>query len=210
MPSFPTSAKTFTSKTSGQVIDPSHVNDLQDEVNAMEAGYLDGTARLNSSNSTIVNLSVTSGSTFTNRPTMPPPQLAYVGLDSTVTIGSSGQSTVAWNRDFTVTNSSMHSTGTNPARLIPQTTGVYRVACQLQFNSTFSGQVYRTVIVDSSGSVLAETQAPGSSRYTTLMAMGYKRFDVVGGHVVCIAETTGPSTLSLGASDASWATLEKL
>lgn len=64
MASFPTSVKTFATRTSGQTIDPAHVNDLQDEVNAIEAGYLNATARLNSSNSTLANLSVTGGSTF--------------------------------------------------------------------------------------------------------------------------------------------------
>src|SRR5438093_12834557 len=44
--SFPTSAKTFTSRNSGDVIQPAHVNDLQDEVNAIETGLLNKTAQL--------------------------------------------------------------------------------------------------------------------------------------------------------------------
>ena len=65
MASFPTTAKTFASRSNGQTIDAAHVGDLQDEVAAIEDGYLTGTARLNSSNSTVANLSVTGGSTFT-------------------------------------------------------------------------------------------------------------------------------------------------
>src|SRR5574343_790800 len=57
--SYPTSAKTFTTKNAGDTIQPGHLNDLQDEVAAIEAGLLNGTAPLNSSNSTIANLVVT-------------------------------------------------------------------------------------------------------------------------------------------------------
>jgi len=42
MASYPTSVKTFTTRNAGDVIQPSHVNDLQDEVNAVEAGLLTG------------------------------------------------------------------------------------------------------------------------------------------------------------------------
>ena len=64
MASFPTSVKTFTTKSAGQTIGSAHVNDLQDEVNAIESGYLTGTARLNSSNSTLANLNVSGNSTL--------------------------------------------------------------------------------------------------------------------------------------------------
>lgn len=40
--SYPGSAKSFTTKTNGQTIDPSHVNDLQDEVNAIEVDLIAG------------------------------------------------------------------------------------------------------------------------------------------------------------------------
>ena len=65
MASFPGSVKSFASRANGGVIDASHVNDLQDEVNAIEDGYLNATAHLNSSNSTAANLSVLGGSTLT-------------------------------------------------------------------------------------------------------------------------------------------------
>lgn len=62
--SFPGAVKTFTTKNTGDVIQPADVNDLQDEVNAIEAGIRNGTAPLNSSNSTLTNLSVTANSTI--------------------------------------------------------------------------------------------------------------------------------------------------
>lgn len=65
MASFPTAAIVFASRSNGQVIDASHVGGLQDEISAMQDGYLNATARLNSSGSTVATLSVTGGSTFT-------------------------------------------------------------------------------------------------------------------------------------------------
>lgn len=67
MPSFPTSVFAPASRSAGQTIQPAHVNDLQDEVNAIEGGYLNGTARLNSSASTVASLGVTGASTIAGR-----------------------------------------------------------------------------------------------------------------------------------------------
>lgn len=61
---FPDSPITFTTRNPGDTIQPAHVNDVQTEVANMEAGYLNGTARINSSNSTLATLSVTGASTF--------------------------------------------------------------------------------------------------------------------------------------------------
>ena len=54
--SYPGAVKTFASRSAGQTIDASHVNDLQDEVAAIEDGLLNGTASLISSNTTVQNL----------------------------------------------------------------------------------------------------------------------------------------------------------
>lgn len=62
--SYPGAVKTFASRNAGDVIQPAHINDLQDEVNALEAGLLNGTAPLNSSHSTLASLSVLGKSTF--------------------------------------------------------------------------------------------------------------------------------------------------
>src|SRR5260221_3626846 len=64
MAAFPNAVKVFTTKNSGDTIQPVDINDLQDEVNAIEDGLLNGKAGLNSSNSTLANLSVTGKSTF--------------------------------------------------------------------------------------------------------------------------------------------------
>jgi hypothetical protein len=62
--SYPTSAKSFTTKNAGDTIQPAHINDLQDEVAAIEAGLLGGVSPLTSSNVIAANLSVGGGSTL--------------------------------------------------------------------------------------------------------------------------------------------------
>lgn len=64
MADFPTSVFNPANRSNGQTIDASHVNNLQAEVTAIEDGYLNGTARLNSSKSTVAALSVAGASTF--------------------------------------------------------------------------------------------------------------------------------------------------
>lgn len=77
--SFPGSVKTFTTKAAGNTIQAADVNDLQDEVNAVEDGLINGpltlarlqvtggttlVGPLNSSASTLASLSVTAGTTL--------------------------------------------------------------------------------------------------------------------------------------------------
>ena len=64
MATFPGGVISFTTKTANQSIDAGHINDLQDEVTAIEGGLRNGTAPLNSSNSTFVAISLTGNSTF--------------------------------------------------------------------------------------------------------------------------------------------------
>ena len=214
MPSYPTSVKSFTTKNAGDSILAAHVNDIQDEVNAIEAGLLNATAPLNSSNSTVANLVVTnalqvsSNSTFAQRPVMPPPNVALVYLDSTGALGSSASSTLAWTAESFVSNSSMHSTGTNPERLIPQTTGLYQVTCQVGFNAASSG-VHQIVLDDSTGQ-FALSRAATDGEAHNAHVIGFKRFDVLGGYCVCRL-TLPVSTLSLSSGiSQTWASMVKL
>ena len=62
--SFPGSVKVFQTRSNGQVIDAAHVNDVQDEINAIEDGYLNSRAPLNTSNASVNNLQVNGNSTF--------------------------------------------------------------------------------------------------------------------------------------------------
>lgn len=211
MPSFPASVWSPTVKSAGSVIDASHINDPQDEIVAIEGGYLNGTARLNSSQSTVVSLSVSSNSTFGYRPIMPPPDAALVFLASTVTLGSSADSTVAWTQQAVSINSSLHSTTTNPQRLTPQSTGLYAFSAQLTLSENSSG--FRTVrIVDSSGTVIGQSRAAAFvGGGIIIQAVGLKRYDALGGYAVLEYTGTGHSTLSLSSGvGASWYGVHKL
>lgn len=61
MANYPGSVSSFGSVSAGNTIQPADVNDLRREVEAIEAGLLNGTARLNSSATSVVSLSVTGG-----------------------------------------------------------------------------------------------------------------------------------------------------
>lgn len=65
MANYPSSAPSFSAKTPGQTIASAHINALQDEVVAIGGGLLNGTAPLNSSNSTLARLSA-GNSTISN------------------------------------------------------------------------------------------------------------------------------------------------
>lgn len=64
MASYPTTVKTYATRNNGDTIQAAHVNELGDEITAIEDGLLNGTAPLNSSRSTVATLSVTGNSTL--------------------------------------------------------------------------------------------------------------------------------------------------
>ncbi len=211
MASYPGAVKTYTNKNPGDVIADSHIDDLQDEVTAIEDGLLNGTARLKSSNSTIANLSVTAGSTFAVRPVEPPPHMAMVFLDSLQDFGSSANSTVLWTAQNILTNSSMHSTGTNPSRLTPQSTGVYSIAAQVSVATPAAESIISLRILDSSNTIMGTQGHASVSIAFSMQAQAYKRFDVLGGYVtLAVVNSAGGSTLSATAGLVSWFSLVKM
>lgn len=201
MASFPASVKSFATRSNGQTIDATHVNDLQDEVNAVEDGYLNGTARLNSSNSTVATLSVTGGSTFATRPVMPPTDAARVQLADALELAADSTTAVSWTTQAFQTNSSLHSTATNPMRLTPQTTGVYWVSAQLGFAGAATSSRCEFGIEDSSGANIAFHEARTDGNSIVYGASGLKRFDVTGGWArVVVLSRTSTNRLSTGGS----------
>ena len=64
MASYPTTVKTYATRNNGDTIQPAHVNELGDEITAIEDGLINGTAPLNSSKSTLATLNVTGNSTL--------------------------------------------------------------------------------------------------------------------------------------------------
>ena len=212
MASFPTSPHTFTNFSNGALSDAAQVTDIYGEVEAIEAGLLNGTARLNSSNSTVANLSVTGGSTFATRPVFTPPNCARVFLQNAYDCGSSAVSTLTFVAEDFVVNSSIHSTTTNPERLTPQTTGVYEFKAQFTMAGVPSARSHvRVAIRDSSLTVLA-LQGGESTSALSLSASGLKRFDVTGGYVIVTADNiSGGSTMSISTGvGLTWFSMVKL
>lgn len=140
--SYPGSVKTFASRSAGQTIDASHVQDLQDEVNAIEGGLLNGTAPLNSSNSTVASLTVSSNATVTgsltvsSQVTITAQPRVHV-LQSNVQSLSSAATTALTFVAEEFDNGGFHSTATNPSRLTVPTgaSGTYTVWAQAFVNT---------------------------------------------------------------------------
>lgn len=223
--SYPTSVKVFTGRSNGQVIDASHVNDLQDEVNAIEDGIINGTAHLQSSNSTLTNLNVTGGSTLVNlqvtnssfsvRPVTVPPNMAYVFRDAVQDFASSANSTILWIAENYVQNSSMHSTGTNPERLTPQSTGFYAFNAEVGLSSPSTSVMITLFLMDSSNAAIAggtqfNSSVSGGGALTMQIA-GFKRYDALGGFATLRVNAVHTSTLSASSGvGTTWGTMVKL
>jgi hypothetical protein len=147
MASYPTSVKTFTTKNPGDKIASADVNDLQAEVNAIEAGLLNGTANLNSSASTLASLSVTGGSTLTGdvvmAGTLSATARAKVSVTHTGTQGVANavQTGLSWDTT-SVDPAGMHSTSVNSSRLtFRASAGWYLVGCSVRWEDVSTGGV---------------------------------------------------------------------
>lgn len=152
--SYPGAVKVFTSRNAGDVLQPSHINDLQDEVAAIEAGITQGTAALNSSNSTVRALSVTGNSTIGGNlvvtGSLTAGSFALTGVQTNdvqprckVTKGSTQSvANITWTaltfdgEDYDV--GALHSTGSNPSRITTVSSGVWMFGATVA--STLNGQ----------------------------------------------------------------------
>lgn len=208
---YPTGVFSPSARSNGQTIDASHINDVQTEVAAVETALLGTiTHSVNVSGASTLATLQCGASTFSVRPVEPPPHAARVYLDSTVTLGSSGASTLAFTGQDFLTNSSIHSTGTNPSRLTPQSTGLYQFVGQVTAEPT-TGAVLGVFLRDSSALVIGAARVLVSSVATRIQVVGYKRFDALGGYVVVDAQPGGHSTLSLSSGvENTWFAMHKL
>lgn len=196
MAQFPTTAPTFTTKSNGGIIDASHINDVQAEVAAIGDGYLNGTARLNAGASTLASLNVTGASTFATRPVMAPPDALRLQLDAAAEIPASTVA-VSWTARAFITNSSCHSTASNPERFTPQSTGVYQFQLELHWRTNTS-TLFTAAILDSSGGVISFNRVRPVNGNITQVACGLKRFDTLAGSTQWVrVRVNGNSTNSL-------------
>jgi hypothetical protein len=66
MASYPGAVKTFTNRSAGQTIEAAHMNEVQDEINAIESGILNGTATVTCSNATVQRFVAQGNAQLTN------------------------------------------------------------------------------------------------------------------------------------------------
>lgn len=96
--SYPSAVKAFPTRNNGDTIQASHVDDLQDEVTAIESGILNGTAPVTASNASFARLSVSGNSTLASTITIG--TLPYIfpaaggSTGQVLTIGSTSGSTM--------------------------------------------------------------------------------------------------------------------
>lgn len=201
---YPTSVFNPAVRSNGQTIDAAHVNDLQTEVTALETALL----------GTITHsVNVTGASTFAVRPVTPPPDAVRVFLQSTAAVGSSAASTLVWESQSYLTNSSLHSTAANPERLTPQSTGIYQVTAQITVAGAASATNTVQIAIDDSSneSIARHNDAASTNPSVTYRATGYKRFDVLGGYVKLRWASGGLSTHSLSSgTENTWFAMHKL
>jgi hypothetical protein len=217
MATFPTTNKTFTTKSNGNTIDASHINDMQDEIAAIEDGYLNGTARLNAGASTVTSLSVSGNSTMAGNLTVsgnltvtgtaslslaPPSVRVSKATDTQITAGS--LTILSWPTDKWISVASMHSTGTNPERLIPPTTGTYLITASISYaGNAAAGACGAFLRVDGSTYIASQVQAfstVGSEINIATVSAPY-RFGSTTQYVEAAAFRTGANSTVIASGD---------
>jgi len=138
MASYPGAVKTFTTRNAGDVIQPSHVNDLQDEVNAIEAGLLQGSAPLNSSNSTVASLSVTGNCTVVGSIIAASQSRCELFQGSTFSLAAGTWGGIPFNTE-NINVGPIHSTSVNSSRItFASNTGTYLFFGMVTFDAVAS------------------------------------------------------------------------
>lgn len=213
MANFPGAVTSFSAKNAGDTIQPSHINTLQDEVNAIEDGYINGTAPLNSSKSTIAALVVTGGSTlatlnvsgvstftgtvtFSSQFTAPLMPRCHAYASSTQTISSASTAALVLNtEEYDV--GGLHSTASNPSRMTIPTgsSGVYHIYGQTHALSLASaGNPLRLYLRKNDSNVLAVQDEAVSTAIGVTLTVQY----------TCFLDATDYVDLAAAGSSAAW------
>lgn len=187
MASYPSAVKSFGTKNAGDTIQPSHINELQDEVAALEDGLLNGTAPINSSritapaaqitnatissltvtsfnfpaNSTLTNLNVTGGSTLSDLNVTTNPTAARVTISANLNTNSGSTTRLTFNTQV-FASAGMHSTTTNPGRLTAPSSGLYMIAGQVAWTTGSTGGYRRLRILIDGSSIVAQDTRDGN------------------------------------------------
>lgn len=214
MASFPNAVVSFPTRNTGDVITAAFFNDPNAEIVAIEAGYLQGTAPLNSSNSTMVSLSVTGNSTIggalsvTGNATIGG-ALSAAAQPYCILRNGAVQSvgTAAWTGlNFDTEDEdrgSLHSTSVNSSRITITSTGVYTLFASASFAANSSGTFRGIRFVKNDVTLIPGKQLlqPSTLGVPVIIALSLQhRFSTSGDYVtVQVIQDTG-SNLNVGDS----------
>ena len=235
---YPSGVASFTNKNAGDVIQPSHVNDLQTEVTALESGLLNGLSHkltantgLQSSNSTITNLTVSGNSTLasinvtgdstfsatTTFGTINFSTVVHAPTQPRALVYNSGVQQLADQTETPVTFDSedfdigaMHSTASNPSRLsFAASTGLFLLTAHVTFRAGGGGRRMvrflknSTVAIGSWVTLNPEASGYGNVVPNVLANQAVAQITSTSDYVEVIAFSSAATTWSLGSTDGS-------
>lgn len=209
MASYPASVKTFGTKNAGDTIQPSHVNELQDEVTAIEDGLLNGSAPVNSSritapasqitNSTVTNLSVSGGSTLADLIVTALPPSVRVTNGANLNTANGSTTRLTFDTQVFASTTGQHSTASNAGRLIAVSSGVYVISGHVVWSGGSTGGYRRLrILIDGSsvvGSVIQDAVSGGNQTHQTVTTI--YRFASSGSYAELEVDQNSGSTLSV-------------
>lgn len=235
--SYPTSVKAFSARSAGQVIASAHVNDLQDEVNAIETALVNGPIKpaggSNAAPPYAFNNNATTGlySSGANALELATGGVKALGIDSTQFIDSPTQprcrvfnnatqsiadttvTAIAWNSEsFDV--GAMHDTVTNNTRVTVPVggDGLYLVTGQYGFAANATG--YRQMTIRKNGATtVASSLLPAVSATNGVGQNVSTLLTLVAGdyvEVIVVQTSGGPLAGGSTTDDVAWLAAVKL
>jgi hypothetical protein len=153
MASFPNSIFSPATRSAGQVIASAHMNDVQGELVAIEDGLRNGTAPLNSSNSTFNTVTVSSLFSAPAQPRCAVVSTASSTFTSTAYVGFNFTS-----QDYNI--GGMHSTASNSSAVTIASSGTYFLNARAQKSA--GGSTTGVVTITVNGASVATQFLPNS------------------------------------------------
>lgn len=221
MANFPNAVTSFTTKNPGDTIPSADWNVMGQEITAIEDGYLNGTARLNSSGSTLISVNVTGGSTLATlnvtgvstltgnvsfgaqwlAPSQPRAQV----FSSVVTQIAANSTTAVTFESETFDVGGFHSTSSQPTRMtVPAgSSGLYWIQGIVYCRTNASAPDYQIAILKNSSQEIAIERQLSSLANGTLMVTGILQLDAA--DIIELGVIAGgASTLSIGITAAAF------
>lgn len=161
MASYPAAVWAPTTKNPGDKIASAHIDDIQNEIIAIEDGLLNSKAPLNSSNATVNTLSVAAGSTFvgsavfssnvtlsTGTLTIAPGKRFACVLSHSAIQNVNSAAATGLNFDTEISNNgALHSTVSNSSRILFPVLGTYLIGANVTWSAGSTAGSYRSLQV---------------------------------------------------------------